>query len=312
MTPWLSVLIPVHNGAATLERTLRSLQGQCGGVEIVLADQGSSDGSREIAESYSDTLPLRIIDTSDRTNWMANTNAALRAARAPYATILPQDDLWRPGRTDLLRMLARRYPQAAIWSHAACYVDAGARLSGRFGPAFGRRQRLVSGVEALSALIVQNTLAMPAVMFPREQALATGGLDETLWYTADWDLWLRLVGRGPLAWAPARAVAFRLHGDAQTITGSRDIADFRDQLTRVYDRHAPASSRLRQLAEVSIAVNVCLAGRYHNVPGACRGTIRQLAGLGPLGLWRYLRDSRLIARVLPRLRANLLRGRPPG
>jgi len=312
MAPWLSVLVPVYNGAETLGRSLRSLQGQCEGVEIVLADQGSSDGSRAVAEAFAEALPLRIIDTSGKTNWMANTNAALRVARAPHATILPQDDLWQPGRAALLRDLLKQYPQAALWCHAASYADAGDRLHGRFAPPFGNRPRLVSGGEALSALIVQNTLAMPAVMFPRAQALAAGGLDETLWYTADWDLWLRLAGAGPLAWSPERGVAFRLHGGAQTITGSRDIEDFRDQMERVRARHAPASPRLNRVAEASIAVNVCLAGRYHKVPGACRGTLPLLAGLGPLGLWRYLRASRLVARVLPRLRAKLRHHRPPG
>jgi len=44
----------------------------------------------------------------------------------------------------------------------------------------------------LQRLIVQNFLAVPAPLFRRELALQAGGMDESLWYAADWDLWLNL------------------------------------------------------------------------------------------------------------------------
>ena len=63
-------------------------------------------------------------------------------------------------------------------------------------------------------------------MFLRESAVAAGGLDETLWYTADWDLWLKLAAAGPTVYLPRPLAAFRVHPESQTATRSRSADDF--------------------------------------------------------------------------------------
>ncbi len=51
-------------------------------------------------------------------------------------------------------------------------------------------------------LLVQNFLAMPAPLVRREAMLQVGGMDDTLWYAADWDLWLKLAALGPTLYVP--------------------------------------------------------------------------------------------------------------
>ncbi len=310
----LSVVIPVYNGARTLDRTLRSLilQDRLDALEIVAVDQASSDGSRGILESYRDRLPLRIVSAPDGKNWMQTTNAGLRAARAPLVSMLHQDDLWMPGRAGAMLALAERHPDATLWLHPAWFVDERDRRIGRFGPPFGGRERRIEPPEALRSLLVQNTIALPAAMFRRDMACDRGGLSDALWYTADWDLWLDLARQGPIAWLPRRLAGFRIHAGSQTVRGSRDLADFAEQLAIPRRRHRaaladPQRRRTEALAAAAAEINVFLAARYHGTRASPRPLLASLLRVGPHRWAALLRHSQIVPRTLPRLRALLAR-----
>ena len=302
--PWLSVLLPIYNGAATLDETLASLTDQADGVEIIAVDQGSTDASADILLGHSSILDLRVIDAPGNTNWVQNTNLALSRANAPHATLLHQDDLWLPGRAALLKGMLAQHPDAPLWLHSAYYINDKGKRVGRFAPPFGRKPRLLSSRYALSRLLVQNTLALPAAMFSTQQARNLDGLDETLWYTADWDFWLKLSATGPVAWDPADGAAFRIHGAAQTLTGSRDLTDFEVQLTEPLARYAtalPGSADVRRLAHASNTLNVWLAAAYHGERRPLGPLLATLIRLGPRLWWPFLRDTRIMQRIWARM-----------
>ena len=314
-SPALSVIMPIYNGADTLNATLESLVGQGDAlIEILAVDQASSDGSRQILEDYSKRLPIKIIDAPESSNWMANTNIGLRAASAPLVTMLHQDDIWLPGRVDALLGLATTYPDAKLWLHPAWFMYSDNRFVGTFGPAFGGRERLIESDEAMRALIVQNSIAIPAAMFRRVTALELGGLSEDLWYTADWDFWLKLAGAGSVAWMPRKLAAFRVHENSQTVQGSRDMQDFETQLSIPLERHVntlPMAEvqHVKALAEASNCLNLFLAARFHNQPTSIRPFLGKFLRLGPIGWRTFLRDTRIIKRVWPRLRLLRSRGK---
>ena len=82
--PDLSVIVPVLNAVPTLGQQLEALSRQAydGTWEVVVADNGSTDGSPELAAAWQDKLPaLRVIDASDRRGAGATRNAAARVAR---------------------------------------------------------------------------------------------------------------------------------------------------------------------------------------------------------------------------------------
>jgi glycosyltransferase involved in cell wall biosynthesis len=299
--PWLSVLMPIHDGAATLPRTLASLRNQTDGVEILAVVQRSGDGSRELLAAAA------IIDAPESRTWMRNTNIALKRARAPLATMLHQDDLWRPGRALALQRMAREHPQAHLWVHGADYIDADDRIIGRAAPPFGRKTMLIDGETALTRLIVQNTIPLPAAMFRRDDALQGGGLDEDLWYTADWDLWLRLAQLGSVSWTPEPLAAFRIHRASLTVTGSRNDADFRRQLSIPVDRHLTALSSgqakaMEPLARASNDLNACLAGALHGNGPSWWHTAARIVLLGPLRWRQFFTYTNIANRLRPRLR----------
>lgn len=311
--PWLSVVLPVFNGASTLDRTLASLPAGDTGIEVILVDQSSSDNSRLIAEAYHQKLDLRIIPASETTNWMQNTNIGIAAARAPLVSMLHQDDLWIADRAEEMRAFIGRHPEARLWTHDTWFIDAQDRKLGRYAPSFARSEARLAGDAVLQHLLVQNTLAVPSVVFRRLDVLESGGLDEKLWYTADWDLWLRLSRMGEVAYLPEPLACFRLHQGSQTVKGSRNAADFRQQLEIPFERHITALSQerrsaVRRRAKAALELNLCLAAAYHRQSTGWGRLVLHLLKLGPVQLGRLMRDTRIVARTLPRLR--LLTRRP--
>src|SRR6267378_4475041 len=232
--PWLSIVMPVWNGERYLREALESIRQEgTGGYEVIAVDDGSSDRSPEILREWERHLPLRHVARERGGNWVAATNAGLREARGDYVCFLHQDDLWLPGRLAAIRQEARHAP--ALILHPAVFIAADGSRLGTW------RCPLPAGeVEPplfAERLIVQNFIAIPAPAFRREAALALGGMDEALWYLADWDLWLRLGSQGAIRYLTSALAAFRVHPSSQTIV-PKHLADRRCQHQLVLERHA--------------------------------------------------------------------------
>jgi hypothetical protein len=159
-------------------------------------------------------------------------------------------------------------------------------------------------------LLVQNFVSIGAVVFRRDAALAVGGMDEQLSYAADWDFWLKLAAAGDAIYRPEALSCFRIHGASQTVAISRDCREFERQLNVVLDRHLrpwleehPQDRTVARAARFSVTMNTALAGLSQGARPALLPLLRQALALGPCGLHRYLRDSRIAERTLARLRA---------
>ncbi|MGZ6125106.1 MAG: glycosyltransferase [Myxococcales bacterium] len=297
--PWLSIVMPAWNGERYLAAALQSVRQEGTlGYEIVAVDDGSTDRTPEILRSWARTVPLRILDWTGRGNWVAASNAALREARGRYACFLHQDDLWLPGRLAALEQEATRSPAMIV--HPALFI-------GPEGEPLGSWHCPLPGGDVdpglfAERLLVQNFIAIPAVAFEREAALRCGGMDESLWYTADWDLWFRLGQEGRIRHLPSPLAAFRVHPASQTMA-RMDLLERRRQLQTVVDRRAAAlPAPVRRAARFSLEVNLALAAAASGGAVSWGALIGALSALGPSGLRRYLRDSRITERILARLR----------
>jgi GT2 family glycosyltransferase len=247
--PWLSIVMPVWNGERYLTEALQSIRQQGGsGYEVVAVDDASTDSSPRILRSWESLLPLRIVRRERGGNWVAATNAGLREARGVYACFLHQDDLWLPGRLGALEREASLDP--ALVLHPAVFVGPDGKKLGEWKCPL--RAGEVDPSFFAERLLVQNFVAIPAPAFLRAAALSEGGLDESLWYTADWDLWLRLARAGRIRYLQSAFAAFRVHGASQTMVRN-DVAERRAQLETVLERHgatAPAGVRRAAMALV--------------------------------------------------------------
>jgi len=302
MTPWLSVVMPVHRPEGWLDDALASIADQgedMGAIEIIIRDSTPEgpEGER-FALRHAAKLAIDYAHVPEVPSWTAKTNRMVATARAAHVCTLHQDDLWLVGRAQMVRELVSRHPDAALLFGPARLIGASGRDLGGWNPPFA--PGLLEPRRFREILLVQNSLAIPAPVFRREAYLAAGGLDETLWYTPDWELWLKLGSQGPVVFDPRPTTAFRIHPASQTMTRSRE--ELAAQLGIVLDRHLRPDDRTARLSQASASINVALAEAAAGHSRAKWRALGTLLALGPVGAWRYLRYSRLAERLWPRLR----------
>lgn len=314
MADLLSVVMPTYNGERYVAAALESLLGQRDhDVELIVVDDGSTDATADIVARLTRGTRSRLLRPGRLGSWVAASNLGLREARGDWACFLHQDDLWLPGRLARVRAELPRTGGALLLHHAR-YVDpSGAPLGAWHCPLPAGD---VDPETFLERLLVQNFIAVPSPVFRREAALAGGGLDERLWFSADWDLWLRLGEAGPVRFLDETLAAFRIHPESQTAARPIGATEWAHQLGTVLDRHlarwpafGPRRFRVERAARASVAVNATLAAAARGAAVDWGGMALELVRLGPAGWHRYLRDSRLVERVGARLR---LRRRLPG
>ena len=92
--PDLSVILPCRNGASFLAEQLESLvaQEEPGAWELIVVDNGSTDGSARIAASFDDRLPLTVVSAPERANVAYARNVGARMARADRLAFVDADD----------------------------------------------------------------------------------------------------------------------------------------------------------------------------------------------------------------------------
>jgi GT2 family glycosyltransferase len=307
--PWLSVIIPTYNGDSLLPQALESVLAQGDpNLELIAIDDGSTDGTLDVLESFRSRLPVQVLTVPHTGNWAANTNLAMQRAQGRWMCFLHQDDVWFGGRLERLRPLLSQYPDAELFLHPSRYVDTSGKPLGLWScPLPGGP---IEPARMVERLLVQNFISMPAPMLKSETARRVGGLDESLWYTADWDFWLKLASQGPTVYLPQPLSGFRLHPASQTVERSKDLTEFERQLTLVLERHLArcqgrVAGSVKKAARFSVLVNTRLAGSLQGQRPGYLGLALRFLALGPAGWRRYLRDSRVLERTRARLRAGI-------
>lgn len=305
---WLSVVIPTYNGSKYLASALNSVvRQQDNEVECIVIDDGSTDDTLAIVEGFQKLLNIKLITKARAGNWVVNTNHALREASGEYICFLHQDDLWLEGRLEQVKKAIAAYPQATLYLHDSVFIDEQSKPLGLWRCPLASKRRIISADEMIDKLLIQNFVAIPAPVFKRAAALSIEGLNHELWYTADWDFWLKLAALGDTCYIPKPLAAFRVHGDSQTIRRSSSIEEFRQQMRSVVDKHLSPKSRkeVSKVAFFSTEVNTTLAAMVHGESPHLSKLALDFTLLGPSGWWRYWQDSRIQERISARLKAKL-------
>jgi GT2 family glycosyltransferase len=179
----VSAVIPCFNAAPYLGEALSSIGNQTRPVqEVIVVDDGSSDGSAEVAERWGATV-IRL--GRNRGHGFAR-NVGVRAASGDAIAWLDADDSWRPNHVEVIAGLLERYPEAASASGAL--------------QRFGLDDQVVYGLippgEPCELLPVafQSWLHAGSSSIMRRSALeAIGGFDEQNRVATDFDMWLRMA-----------------------------------------------------------------------------------------------------------------------
>lgn len=307
--PWLTVIIPSYRGEQWIGQALGSLESEpMEGIEILLVDSSPSRGTTDIARKYRDRLRITILERPDLASWQAKTNFGVETSQSTHVCWLGVDDVWLPGRATAARAWIDSAPDSPLHLAPSAIIGRDGRKLGVWRCPLPAEAEL-QGPFVTERLLVQNFIGTPAPVFRRDAWLACGGVDEALWYTADWDVRLKLAALGSVRYHSGITIGYRIHGGSLTVTGSRNAADFGRQMQIVLDRHlrqfSGYSKGVERAARASITVNSAFASASAGDLSGLGQAASAILRLGPAGMRRYFRDSRIMDRVVPRLRAKL-------
>ena len=202
----VSIIIPCYNQASFVGEALASALGQVGAdVDVIVVNDGSTDGSLEIVDGFAAMDPrVRVISQPNR-GLSAARNAGLDAARGAIVIFLDADDRLRPGAAAAAVDCFSRHPGAMMTFGRCTLIDEHGQPMLTDLPVVER--------DFYAELLRRNFIWTPAMAAFRRQLFATvGRFDPSVNASADYDLYLRVARTLPIA-AHDRVVAdYRQHG----------------------------------------------------------------------------------------------------
>jgi glycosyltransferase involved in cell wall biosynthesis len=215
----LTVLMPAFNASRFIGEAIDSVlrQTHCD-FELLVVDDGSTDGTLAVAQSYAARDP-RVRVTSHANVGIANTlNGALDSIASDWVVCMHADDVMLPDRVARQLAFVHENPDVAVAGSHVVLIDAAGREIGR------SRSHLTSRQAVERAVFEGQCVAFhhPAVMFRRSVIAAVGGYRQAFWPAEDTELWNRVVDAGHLVLVqPEYLLKYRLHASSASMSKSR-------------------------------------------------------------------------------------------
>ena len=230
--PRVSVVIPTRNRRDLLRRTLASVLAQKGvEVAVVVVDEASTDATADFLASVADPRVSSVRHPEPR-GVAAARNAGLERVDTDWVAFVDDDDLWAPRKLAAQLEALAANPECEWSCTGAIVVDRTLSIVGAEAApvAVGLVDRILryNAIPGGGSSVVARTAVIRAL----------GGFDPELSVVADWDLWIRLALRSPLAVVDRPLVGYLRHAGSM----SRELEAIRHELERVAAKHAPARS----------------------------------------------------------------------
>jgi len=219
--PTISIVTPSYNQGEFLAETIESVISQAGDfvVDYIIVDGGSADNSVDIIRQYDSLLqraawPVRCRKIKFR--WMSEkdrgqTDALMKGFRMATGDIfawLNSDDTYLPGALQTATGFFSDHPEVGLMYGDACYCDQSGITIARYRTDDFDLDRLASS----------NIICQPSAFLRRDAFDAVNGLDKSLQFAMDYDLWIRIGRRFPCRHIPRLLATYRLHDSSKTIS----------------------------------------------------------------------------------------------
>ncbi|HEX5467797.1 MAG TPA: glycosyltransferase family A protein [Gaiellaceae bacterium] len=183
--PTFSVIVAAYNVADVIGDALASLARQTvAPLEVIVCDDGSTDDLEGALAPFAEEIVfLRQAQGGEA----AAKNAAAGAARGDFLLVLDADDMFFPERVQALGELAKARPDLDVLTTDAYLVVGDRRVRRNYD------RRWTFEVADQRRAILQRNFVFGLAAVRRQRFLEHQGFDESIRWTTDWDLWLRLI-----------------------------------------------------------------------------------------------------------------------
>ncbi len=248
----VSVVIPAHNAARFIGEALDSVHAQTvRPIEVIVVDDGSTDGTAAIARARGVTVLSRT-----RGGPSAARNTGIRASSQPWIALLDADDMWEPSKLESEWAAVQACPDVGAVFTDFTEFDARGCIDGNF---FSRiaHYRAVDRTEVAPSVAAcdpeslrqqfyrGNFIAPSTMLVRRDLLLAVGLFDESLTHVEDRECWLRLLAVSKMAVVERSLMRSRVHeanwsqDDLQMILGELRALD---RIRSRPDRYPPGAA----------------------------------------------------------------------
>jgi glycosyltransferase involved in cell wall biosynthesis len=201
--PRVSIIIPTFNSAAFVAEAVQSVLDQTySDYEIIVADDGSTDNTKEALQRFGDRLTFL---TLPHTGICATRNAAIKQSRGEFIALLDSDDIWEADKLELQVEYLDQHPEYGL---VYCY-------STNFTDASEGNVALVKKVDfeghIFKDLFTKNSFANSTIVIRRTVFDEAGGYDESLTAMEDYDLNLRISQKHQIGRVAKSLMRRRIH-----------------------------------------------------------------------------------------------------
>ena len=228
----VSVLLPSYNHAAFIDEAIASVLGQTfRDLELVIVDDGSTDGSWERIERFDDGRIVRHRQENRGAHAALNRALELASPRSEYVAILNSDDAWDPHWLELALSALGRRPRAGFCCALLRMIgpEEDDRTAWRRDWYRDALQAYRASGDLEASLLHANFIMTTSNVVVRRERLDAAGGFRPLRYVHDMDFFLRLASQSELAFVEEELVTYRNH-PANTI---RETA--RDERLMVFE-----------------------------------------------------------------------------
>ena len=234
----VSVVIPTFNNGKYIIQALESVLSQSyREYEIIIIDDGSTDGTRKLLEQFKDRTRYCY---QENQGLAVARNRGLEESRGEFITYLDADDVWLPDNLKMKVDVLQKHPElGGVFSDFTVFDERGIihprgtkfvfpffRRTGKdFPEIFSHEEKISDGFaheiklyigHVFSELFWGNFILPSSMVFRRDCALETGYFVPTMRTQQDYEYWLRFSKNYPLAYVDEVLVRYRKHSDQLT------------------------------------------------------------------------------------------------
>lgn len=265
--PLISIVTPSYNQGRFIRATVASVLGQdYAHVEYWVIDGGSSDETLAVLRTFEGDPRFHWVSEPDR-GQSAAINKGLARATGDLFAWLNSDDLLAPGALRRVAGAWRAHEPALIYGTAR-FID---ELGHDLGAMPGQRPDM-----SLDKLLRPARYGLPqqATFAPTTLVRELGGIDESLHFAMDLDLWVRLGQRLPFRYVPFGLGLFRLHNTSKTTALATQFTRDVERITARAARQGLLTARQAQVQLDLFTAMVYLTAQPRSLSAATSHLIR--------------------------------------
>ena len=287
--PLVSVVVPAFNAERTLAETLRSVLSQTyRSIEVLVVDDGSTDGTADIARSLAAGDPRLTLISKENGGCASARNLGISRARGAFVAPIDADDLWHPTKLEKQVSAALAAPEPPGFVY--CFfrpIDADANLARPVAP-YACRDRVL--IHHLHENFVGNG---SGPLLSRAAALEVGGYDERLGRLGaigceDLLLQLQIARRYPVEVVPEFLVGYRTGTGGMSTDRRGMYRSWQTAIGILLDEEPAVPRRVLRWSHarrcIELAEGVAHEGRH----GECVRLLARALRLDPLATLRRL------------------------